>query len=443
MRILSRPGIATVVVGGGAGLVLGLMVVTRQDLAALVTVATLGVMALVLLVRLLIRWPEAPDAQQRLLTWAVGSFLAHLAFGLVVTSSTALSGYLGGDAGTYHSLASAIMQHWTEGTIMPRLPAGKEGFYFLLAGLYYVFGSYAWAGVALNATMAAALVPLMSDATRRLVGRRAAGYVPPLVVLLPGLFLFTGQLLKEASVLFLIAVAVASGARALERASAGRLVLLVGALTLLFAFRGPIALALAATLVAGIVLGKQQFAGGVTVGLVMVSLMAVFLSVGIGTSGYQSATSTDLAKASLQRQASASLASSSFYAEADVSTPRRALSFLPVGLVNVALGPFPWQIRSLRQAPAVPDAISWWILVPSLLRGIRGARALMGRRVLALALPAFAILAVVALTIGNFGTVVRERQQLLILVIPFIALGLALRREGLTELKQAELSSGR
>jgi hypothetical protein len=34
-----------------------------------------------------------------------------------------------------------------------------------------------------------------------------------------------------------------------------------------------------------------------------------------------------------------------------------------------------------------------------------------------------------ALTIGNYGTIVRLRVQVLILLVPFMALGLAARRE--------------
>ena len=46
---------------------------------------------------------------------------------------------------------------------------------------------------------------------------------------------------------------------------------------------------------------------------------------------------------------------------------------------------------------------------------------------------------VLALAIGNFGTVVRERNQLLVLVLPYIALGLALRRTGEVPEPQPEL----
>jgi hypothetical protein len=71
-----------------------------------------------------------------------------------------------------------------------------------------------------------------------------------------------------------------------------------------------------------------------------------------------------------------------------VSTGRSAAVFLPVALVNFALGPFPWQVANARQLGGVVEALSLWVLFPSLWRGWRASRAVIGRTRLVLVLPA-------------------------------------------------------
>ncbi len=90
-------------------------------------------------------------------------------------------------------------------------------------------------------------------------------------------------------------------------------------------------------------------------------------------------------------------------------------------------GPFPWQVRNLSQATALPDVLVWWWLLPSCWRGFRNAGRIASRRAVVAGFPVFLAAVILALAIGNFGTLVRERVQVVILAVPFVALGLALR----------------
>ena len=67
----------------------------------------------------------------------------------------------------------------------------------------------------------------------------------------------------------------------------------------------------------------------------------------------------------------------------------------------------------------------WWWLLPSAWLGYRESRGLIGRKSLLLLLPVLVASVVLALVISNYGTVVREREQIVVLLVPFIALGLA------------------
>ena len=82
----------------------------------------------------------------RVLRWTLVAFGAHLLFGLAVSSGAWSVQFFGGDAITYHGGATQILSHWTSAGVMPNLPSGREGFYYLLAGLYWILGPHADSG---------------------------------------------------------------------------------------------------------------------------------------------------------------------------------------------------------------------------------------------------------------------------------------------------------
>lgn len=425
----TRPAWQTACAALGA-LGAGALIVRMGDLAALLTMSVVGLGIVLLVVRLCQDRSGDDEAHAWLIRWSVGAFVAHLAFGLLVVKSRALTLYLGPDALTYHAFAEAIVSHWTDGTALPRLVGGKEGFFYLLAGIYWVFGAHMVGGIAVNAAFGASLVPLVTDTTRRLFGDAAARYAPALMVFLPGLFLWSSQLLKEAPVLFLLGVAANCAVRIRERVSVGSTVTLVFAVALLLSFRGPVGLVAGVGIVAGIVLGRKELVSGLGTGIVVLSLIACFVAVGgVGESGFQTSVSSNLAEASITRQNLALAAESGFGADRDTSTSGRALAYLPIGLISVTLGPFPWQRGSLRQLASLPDVIVWWGLLPVLWSGYREGRRRLGRQVLAVVLPAATTWVLLALVISNYGLVSRERVQVLVLVAPLLALGLAVRAE--------------
>ena len=410
-------------------LAIGSAISLSGPVSAVLAPAAVAVMLLPILVRSLIRWPENPEAQKRFLRWTFLAFVSHFIFGLSVTNITSVQNVFGGDDRVYHRTAVQILNHWTEGSPFPALPPGKEGYYFLLASLYRLVGPYPEAGLVLNATMAGALVPLVGHLTYTLFGSKAAGYVPPLVVFMPGLFLWTSLLLKEATVLFLIAVAADCAARLTKRGSLLTLVVMTLALSVLFTMRGPIAFVIAIGMIFGLLIGSRRVLHGLATAMIAAAFIAMLvLAVGVGYSGYNFTVQSNLERAQLVR-VDLSAANSGFASEVDISTPAKALSYLPLGMVTFMLGPFPWQLGGGRQLLVVPDLLVWWMLIPFLWKGQRRALSLFGRHSLLLAFPALGAAVMLSLTVGNFGTVVRERMQVLILLVPLIALGLALRRK--------------
>jgi hypothetical protein len=75
----------------------------------------------------------------------------------------------------------------------------------------------------------------------------------------------------------------------------------------------------------------------------------------------------------------------------------------------------------------VLDVAVLWALIPSLKRGLSESRRLHMRAVYILLVPATITTGMLALIVGNFGTVVRQRMQVVVLLVPLVSLGLSMR----------------
>src|SRR5207248_5205239 len=116
------------------------------------------------------------------------------------------------------------------------LESGEAGFSYLLGSFYWLLGPHPIIGVVANAALAAAIVPVRPDTTRRAVGEAAARRIPLLATCIPGFVLWPSLLLREAGVLLLLAIVANCSVRLANRTSP--LAIAVTALTfpLLFTF---------------------------------------------------------------------------------------------------------------------------------------------------------------------------------------------------------------
>lgn len=374
-----------------------------------------------------------PSGTTRIVDWCIGSFVLHLALGLIIWNVGSLRDYLGPDAGGYHVDAIQLAQHWLVHAPSPMLPTGKEGFYFLLAALYWAFGPHAEAGLIIDAGLMAAVVPVMVDATYRQFGGKAARCAPVIVTLLPGFVIWGSQLLREAGVYLLIAVALNCTIRLVRRPTLAASVTLALAAALMATFRADVALIVTAGLMIGLVVGRRAGSAGLmaTTGTAVIVGLLI-LGAGIGYSGFHLVTHSSLQDISTVRTGSSQGVSSGFLPSADVGTTGGAVAYLPLGVTYFSLGPLPWQIHGARQLPALPDALAWWFLLPSLWTGIAVARRRVGREVLLALIPALLLTVALSLLIANFGTTVRERMQVILLLVPLISVGWSERRERYT-----------
>lgn len=105
----------------------------------------------------------------------------------------------------------------------------------------------------------------------------------------------------------------------------------------------------------------------------------------------------------------------------DLSTPAGALAYLPRGLANFLLAPFPWKLQSWRQVMALPETLVWYgVLAAAVRQAWYDAR----RQLKQTALVLFVTLSITvayALVEGNEGTAYRHRAHVLLLAFVLAA----------------------
>ena len=171
---------------------------------------------------------------------------------------------------------------------------------------------------------------------------------------------------------------------------------------------------------------KQLLVGGL-----LVTLLVLVGLAGRTRSGLED---ISLEQVSSFRHGMATTAHSGFGADADISTPTKALLFLPFGLAELLLGPFPWQFGSFRALLAAPETFYWWLLFPAMLRGMWWMFRKRFAATSPLLLFAVTMTCAYALMHGNVGSGFRQRAQIFIILFIFASLGVyrgRCRRAGL------------
>lgn len=119
---------------------------------------------------------------------------------------------------------------------------------------------------------------------------------------------------------------------------------------------------------------------------------------------------------------------SAFRENVDISTPGRALAFLPVGIAYFLFSPFPWQITSTLKLFSLPEMLIIYALVPAMVRGLRHTLRTRFREALQILMLTALLTVAYALGEGNVGTLYRHRAQAILFYLMFAAVGLELRR---------------
>lgn len=369
----------------------------------------------------------------------LGALAVRLAFGLFVHIYD-LRDFFGGDANTYDFLGGQLLLRWTETSYManPLVDyaldniANAWGMHYLVAAIYWLVGPNILAAQSVCAVIGAATAPMTYFCSNAVFGNRKVSIrAAVLVAFFPAFIIWSGQLLKDGPIVFLIVLAMTMILKLQERFSVWALVVLAASCAGIMSVRFYIFYVIVASIGASLVVGVSTSAASLVRNAVVVMILGMVLTY-LGVSRNASTAFdqyANLAVLETSRRDLATSAGSGFGADVDVSTTGGAISALPTGFAYLLLAPFPWQFTSLRSTITAPELVVWWAMLPLLVTGIRWSIKEHLRR--AFPILVFTLLLSLAYSIfqGNIGTAYRQRTQIQVFAFIFVAVGWTLRKE--------------
>ncbi|HNQ15352.1 MAG TPA: glycosyltransferase family 39 protein [Pyrinomonadaceae bacterium] len=401
---------------------------------------SVAVLLIVLLSAPIIFWLKRnTDDADFLIQLFIGALLVRVLFGVFVEWYD-LFGFFGGDALTYDSLGKQIIAVWN-GTASPNdvwsrraMSTGTPGWgiNYLVAAIYSITGPNILAGQAFCAVVGAATSPLAYLCSINVFQNRRVGrFAALLVAFLPAFIIWSGQMLKDGLIVFLLVLAMTMVVRLQRRFEWYSVLFLIlslgGILTLRFYIFYMVAIAVAGSLI----LSQLGSVKSLVRGVVLLATLGIGLTY-LGV--FKTATENfekfgDLERLQNSRLDQTLRGESGFGEDIDVSTTQGALTAMPVGLVYLMLAPFPWQAASLRQAITIPEILVWWAMIPLMISGL--IYTVRNKLKEAIPILIFTLMLTIAYSIfqGNVGTAYRQRTQIQVFLFMFIAVGWTLMRE--------------
>lgn len=363
----------------------------------------------------------------------------RLAFGLFVHIYD-LRDFFGGDALTYDFRGNILREAWLSfGSVTPdgyavasSTSGSGWGMNYLVGFIYLALGRNILAAQSFCAVIGAATAPMVYFCTKRIYNNlRAARFAAILVAVFPAFVIWSGQLLKDGLIIFLLVLAMTMVIELQERIGIGAVILLglsiAGILTLRFYIFYMLAIAVAGSFLIGVRNSPAALVARVGI-IVVLGLGLTYVGVIRNASSNLDKFGT-LDRLQISRQDQAVRAGSGFGADADVSTTSGAISVLPIGLAYLMLAPFPWEVRNFRQAITLPEVLAWWALMPFLISGL--VYSVKHRLRTAMPILLFSLMLTFAYAIfqSNVGTAYRQRTQIQVFLFIFIAVGWTIWKE--------------
>jgi hypothetical protein len=299
--------------------------------------------------------------------------------------------------------------------------------------IYFLVGRNPLAVQLFNAVLGASTAPLIYLCAFHIFQNfRVSRLSAWLVALFPSLVLWSSIGLKDAAVVFLIALTMFSTLRLSEKFSALFLVTLLVSMACLFSLRFYIFYMMLLAVAGCFVFGARAFSSVNLVRqfllLIVVGLVLTYMGV-LRSASKDIETYTDLEKIQSMRVSAANMAESGFGKDVDVSTTSGALTAIPLGLLFIMFAPFPWQLAGARQIFTLPEMIVWWASFPLLVLGLWYSIKYALRQATPILIFTMLTTLVYSIFQSNVGTAYRQRSQLLIFYLIFVAVGYVAWRE--------------
>ncbi len=362
-----------------------------------------------------------------------------------------LQDFFGGDALTYDFIGAQQLLIWggnRDAARVVELFVGKGflsgwGMTYMVAGVYAAIGRNMLAIQLINAVLGAATAPIIFHCAQDVFSNsRVSRIATVAVAFYPSLVLWSSQGLKDAPIVFLLALAILATLRLGQRFSVLFLLVLIGALFGLLSLRFYVFYMIIVAVAGAFTIGMRAVtAGGFLRQLVVMLAIGLSLTY-LGVTRYADAqlgSYVNLETIQRSRQDASTSAKSGFERDVDVSTTQGALSTIPIGLLYLLFAPFPWQLASLRQSITLPEMIVWWASFPMLVLGVWFSIRYRLRQISPILIFSMMLSLAYSVFQGNVGTAYRQRAQLLVFYFIFVAVGYVLMLEKREEQKRREL----
>ncbi len=359
---------------------------------------------------------------KRLFWWALA---ARLAVALFIHYAVANDEMFAPDQKAYHQGGQLLAGHWAGEIPAPPdslLPAGRKGYYYVVGFLYFLFGPNSLIPKLVNCLVGALIVPTVFDLALRMgANARGALRAATFATWFPSLVLWSALNIRDAWIVLLIALICRESLILQDRPNPPSLFVLVAAVLTIVQFRDYILFAVTGPMIVSFLARNSRNVGrNVALGAIAATLV-IYADQAAGAN--RKLRTFDLEEIQEIRYWNTVGASSQFE-QADISTPTKALLFLPKGLAYFLLAPFPWMLGSIRQILAVPETLFFYSLFLPMYRGVRHLiRHHLGSSLMALLITAGLTLGY-ALGEGNAGTAYRHRAQLLSFFLIFASIGI-------------------
>jgi hypothetical protein len=348
--------------------------------------------------------------------------------------------FFGGDALTYHGRGLTLLEYWggnltadsVELLRATSMAGPGWGMTYLTGSIYFIFGENFLAAQTFCAVIGAATAPLAYTCAERIFNNnRVARLSAVAVAVFPSFIIWSGQLMKDGLIIFLLVLSIVMVYSLQERFSYLAVIVLVlalgGIITLRFYIFYMVAVAVAGSFIIGVSTSNASLFRRATA-LVLMGVALTYLGV-IRTATSDFERFGNLNQLQVSRSDLVRSADSGFGEDIDVSTASGAITTIPIGFVFLMLAPFPWTMTNLRQAITLPEVLLWWGLIPFLIWGIWYAVKHRLRAALPILLFSGMLTLVYSIFQGNVGTAYRQRTQIQVFLFMFIAVGWVLWQE--------------
>ena len=328
-------------------------------------------------------------------------------------------------AGTGREMAlfwkdEVLLEPWRFSTNQPL------GYFYVNAVMFYLFGPSQLPVKFLNAFIGASSARYVFLIARSLFGPAVARRTAVLCQFFPSLVLWSVLNIRDVWVVFLILFISWKSYEGVRRYAPGAVLGVVLAALVLSWFRDYLFYVVALPPVVAFLIGRRSHLGRNFM-LALLAGLGILLLVQHARAGATAIDRMTLEALSKARQDLAT-GGSSLGENVDISTPGRALAYLPKGLVYFLFSPFPWQITSVLKAFALPEMLLIYFLTPAMIRGIRYTVRTRFREALQILLVTSLLTVSYALGEGNVGTLYRHRAQAISMYLMFAAAGIELKK---------------